>query len=352
MTHYQFLIHKNAHDQAGQYLTQLQQGQHPGQYLQGAIGNQNLRVWTVDRFLEALINTKKPQIFAESAVCGDGSDWTLEELSILGDIGCAVPVTIYDNGKHTHPDIYEQPIQGTLLFIPGALLRNGRHHTPADWDAVVRDGEIDFDAYYKLYEKRLLPLLGYADQTAKQKNRKAFITIPGLGCGQFAGPFVGRLGQYLNRALQRLLETHAQKFPNIRALYFDPYNECDNARNHIQGIDYFVRPLAKGNGDKPQLCSPIVYEEDGDDFSDCDLFSVVAWDHVSWPGNDFYVGSRATDDGVKAAATNALSVITGVRGQYDSQKFCYLPPSEHSIWEAVVRNNHIQMKLNREILIF
>ena len=40
-----------------------------------------------------------------------------------------------------------------------------------------------------------------------------------------------------------------------------------------------------------------------------DLFSVVAWDHVSWPGNDFYAGQRKTDDGVKAAATTAMQIV-------------------------------------------
>src|SRR5262249_44771579 len=42
----------------------------------------------------------------------------------------------------------------------------------------------------------------------------------------------------------------------------------------------------------------------------------VAWDHVSWPGNDFLGGSRATDDGVKAAASNSMSALAGVEGKY------------------------------------
>lgn len=52
-----------------------------------------------------------------------------------------------------------------------------------------------------------------------------------------------------------------------------------------------------GDAGKPQLCPPQRYAEHGDDFSHCQRFSVVAWDHVSWPGNDFYGGARATDDG-------------------------------------------------------
>jgi hypothetical protein len=41
----------------------------------------------------------------------------------------------------------------------------------------------------------------------------------------------------------------------------------------------------------------------------CDLFSFVAW-----PGNDFYGGARSTDDGVKTAASKAMAVMTGSRG--------------------------------------
>ena len=35
----------------------------------------------------------------------------------------------------------------------------------------------------------------------------------------------------------------------------------------------------------------------------------MAWDYVSWPGNDFYGDLRNTDDGVKAAATNSMEVM-------------------------------------------
>jgi hypothetical protein len=352
MSCYPFLIHQKTYDLATQYLTRLQQGHPSGQYLRDDISSQSIDTWTVDHFLEALINTKRPQIFAESAVCGDGSDWTLDELSILGDIGVAVPVNIFDNGRHRQPDVHKPPLKGTLLFVPGALLRNGRNFTPADWNTVVKEGKIDFDGYFSLYERRLLPLFWYADGKAKECGQKAFITIPGLGCGQFSGPFAGQLGQYLNRALQRFLETHASKFNHIRAVYFDPFNECNNERAQIHGVDYFVRPLTKGYSGKPQLCTPITYEEDGDGFSNCCLFSIVAWDHVSWPGNDFYIGSRATDDGVKAAATDTMSVITNVSGVYNSNSFCYLPPSGFDTWEQVVKDKHIHLKLHENLSIF
>ena len=113
------------------------------------------------------------------------------------------------------------------------------------------------------------------------------------------------------------------RFPHIKAIYYDPYQECANARTEIGHISFLVRPLTHGNDDKPQLCPPAQYEERAGEFADCDLFSLVAWDHVSWPGNDFYIGSRATDDGVKAAATDTMRVMTGVAGRYNRLTYQY-----------------------------
>ena len=109
-----------------------------------------------------------------------------------------------------------------------------------------------------------------------------------------------------------------------------------------------VRPLkASGNSGKSQLCRPVAYAEADDDFSNCALYSIVAWDHVSWPGNDLFIGSRGTDDGVKAAATDSMSVLTGVEGEYDVACAKYQPPQPYRNWEAVVedgmRTRHLRL---------
>ena len=54
------------------------------------------------------------------------------------------------------------------------------------------------------------------------------------------------------------------------------------------------------------------------------------------PGNDFFIGSHATDDGVKAAATSSMSVLTGLEGEYDAASGKYQPPQPWSSWGAVV----------------
>ena len=179
----------------------------------------------------------------------------------------------------------------------------------------------------------------HVNDSAAGQGKQALLTIPGLGCGQFAGPFAGQLGPELQAVLERFLTEFGASFPHIKAVYFDPYSQCSNSRHQIHGISLMVRPLLQGNTGKSQLCQPSTYAEDGDDFSDCILFSIVAWDHVSWPGNDYFVGSRCTDDGVKAAATNSMAVLTGVDGHYDAQRGAYLPPAPYCSWEDVLLRN-------------
>jgi hypothetical protein len=328
-----------------EYLASLQSGGAcAGIRLRNNLAGIKPATLTEAAFLDALLNTKPPQIFAESAVAGDGSDWNLTELGILGDISIAVPVTIFDNGHHTAPVPHAVPFKGTLVFTPGALLRNGRGQTPADWaEVTLADGQLDRERYYGLYERRLLPVFQYVNTSAAAEGKDALLTIPGLGCGQFAGPFAGQLGVELQMVLERFLERHGSSFPQIKAVYYDPFSECSNSRQEIHGISLLVRPLLRGTAGKSQLCPPPAYAEAGDDFSNCILFSIVAWDHVSWPGNDYFGGSRCTDDGVKAAATDLMAVLTGIEGAYDPQRGVYLPPVPYRTWGDVVQRNGLRL---------
>lgn len=325
------------------YFATLCDGGQAGAYLRALLCHVDPGSLGFDRFLELLVQTKRPQIFAESAVRGDGSDWNMTELSLLGDFSVAIPVTVYDNGLHSSPVVHDDPFPATLLFTAGALLRNGRGCVPADWPEVVTGQGIDPEAYYRLYERRLLPCLVHASQKALSAGTGALITIPGLGCGQFAGKFGGQLASHLEKVLLRMVFEHHSALQGIQAIYFDPYGECGNNRREIQGITLMTRPLTMGNSDKPQLCSPRRYQDSGDDFSGCQLFSVVAWDHVSWPGNDFFVGSRCTDDGVKAAATDSMRAVTGVTGRYSAEHCEYVPPGEYHNWADVVVRNQLQL---------
>jgi len=346
-------MHRLAYKKAKTYKRDLEkQKLIPGLYFARKLKSKDISQLAVEEFIELIVRTKKPCIFAESTVCGDGSDWTQAELSILGDICICVPVRVYDNGMHYQPEVYKNPFNAYLIYTPGALLRNGRGGTPADWEEITIEGKMNYKGYFHLYERRLLPGFIHANTIAGSNNKKALITIPGLGCGQFAGKFKGQLGAQLEKALIEFLDKHGKLFSNIKAVYYDPYRACNNQRYEINGITFFVRPLTQGNMDRPQLCKPKVYEEKNDDFSNCELFSIVAWDHVSWPGNDFYIGSRATDDGVKAAATNSMAVMTGIQGNYNVQTNTYRQNEECENWEAVVIKNKIQLDVKDNLLVY
>lgn len=320
------------------YASDLSLGQtKPGNYLAEQLTNTASSSLTADAILRSLLDTKKPCIFAESEVRGDGSDWTLRELALLGDISVATDVTVFDDGRHRAPSVHREPFPGTLIFTPGALLRNDNGCTPADWPEVVNGGvHLAPSSFHGLYSRRLMPVFTEIQRRAANRLRRAVVTVPGLGCGQFAGSFRGQLGSALRDTLTEILRLNAASWPAIALVYFDPYNECEPFAARFDHLGFRVRPLTRiPGGGLPQLCHPTAYQETNDDFSECDLYSVVAWDHVSWPGNDFNGGSRNTDDGVKAAATSALHALTGISGYYDPEANAYRPPAPHQNWSDI-----------------
>lgn len=309
----------------------------PGARLARALGAAHSPVDTAE-FIRRLLATKKPRIFAESEIAGDGSDWTREELRLLGDVSVSVDATIFDDGRHHSPIVHESPFPGTLIFTPGALLRSNGMAPPCDLDEITdATGELDEDAFATLYLRRLGPVFEFIHRRALATGQRALVTMPGLGCGQFAGKFAGRLGALLGRAVHHILAENAAQWSGLAVVYYDPYSEGRNERHRIGDIEYLIRPLSQGNENKPQLCRPSRYAEAGDDFSGLLFHSIVAWDHVSWPGNDFWAGARATDDGVKAAATDVMKSLAGIAGAYDNRVHAYLPPKPWHTWEEVAR---------------
>jgi hypothetical protein len=316
----------------------------PGDRLKQAIAETGMPLahLTTQDFIQALLATKQPMIFAESAIKCDGTDWTHRELAILGDINITMNVKAYDNGvwDPANKDFREHkpPLDAQLMFTPGALLGIGKdfNGTSPDYAEVVLGNNIDQAKYNALIERRLLPVLSHANECAKADGKPAVITLPGIGCGAFAGEFKGEMGAHLNEALQATLEKHGDKLSHIACIYFDPFAECGNQQKDIHGIKYRVRPATLNPG-KPQLCAPDAYAGASDDFSMCKLYKIVAWDHASYPGNDFFGNSRYTDDGVSAAATNSMEVITGMRGYYAGGQ--YKPPTGFESWDDVVSAN-------------
>lgn len=81
---YEILIPDNTRTLLAEYEVALRSGNtQPGARLATTLNGDH-------DFLTALLSTKQPLIFAESAVAGDGSDWNLTELGLLGDISVAM----------------------------------------------------------------------------------------------------------------------------------------------------------------------------------------------------------------------------------------------------------------------
>ena len=331
---YQQELIANGIDSAGCYVK--------AQFQSSAI---SLEQMGIEQFTQLLIQSKLPQIFAESGVNHDQRDWTLTEESILGDISVHLPVHFYNDGGHyssykNHPE----PIDANLAYVPGALLRSdlGTGQT-ADLNEVIVAGKIDQDKFNALYERRLLPQLLQINQHAKAQGKLAAVTVPGIGTGQFAGNYTGSIKQAFREALEYALETHQDQLDQIDIVHYDPYSGDEPKTAKIGHIDYRVRPSST-MVTTGQLAYP-----DGSSKNTHTLTSFVAWDHFSWPGNDFWPGARETDDGVKAASTDTMAAITGMQGQYQPSTGSYMPPKGHANWQALAQANH--MNFNGPIFV-
>ncbi len=221
-------------------------------------------------------------------------------------------------------------MNGTLLFTPGVLLCP---HSP-DYTEVVRvDGKLNTEAYNALVERRLLPLLLHADDEAQKAGNKAIIALPGVGCGYFAGKFKHSIDQAFQTAVQTMLEKHKNSFSQIALVQME--GEQKFSGTDVGNIKFKMSKNRRGLLSKPEVW--------GKEYKDCKLYKVVAWDHLSWPGNDFYDrNTRRTDDGVSAAATNICEVMTGVQGSYHPEAKKFLYENGQDDWRKVIKMRDIK----------
>lgn len=319
-----------------------------------------------------LVNTKKHCIFAESAVLltkaggqENYTDWSPAEASILGDISINMPVSYFDNGVHSPRDPYFQihgtPIKGNLCFVPGALLKNAATNICPDLDELksTETGQLDPVKLSALYERRLLPLLLQINNTAQQNTKRALVTIPGLGCGCFQGTY-HYVDILLQVALKDLLEKHGDKLSHIAGIHFDRYEAIrgieGDQKDTIKNIHLHTRSFRTSPEKAAQLDSLEKYGDNAE-YIDCEHFCIVAWDHFSFPGNDFFAqNNRKTDDGVKAAATNSMLQLLpnnhGITGTYDPQDNKFKPTGIHENmdWNTVFAEKNIELNTSNTLV--
>lgn len=350
---YRWTVHRDFQPKLKRWKANLLDGSiDPGRRVSSVLGQRTIQSLTPKDLFEVLVQSREPTRYAESEVKADGTDWTVDELALLGDMGFACEVEVFDDGRHALPNVHKKSFNGLLLFMSGALLRNDFGRIVPDYQECVVDGTIQSDAFQNLIARRIRPLLKYASQYAKERDRSIVVTVPGVGCGQFAGSVGSNndIPKELSLAIERLLNEEGEAFTHIACVRFDSYASLKDSEKVIHGISYRVRPHVRSLFPRAQLSEVSRFEEQEGEFANCLLASVVAWDPVSWPGNDFYIGNRATDDGVKAAATSLMREITGVKGEYVASREGYYPVDSDDPWEQIIRKNELKLVTRKCLL--
>jgi hypothetical protein len=75
MKNYRTLVNPQTYQAAIFDLDRLKAGNKAGEYLHHRLKDVDLDRITIPEFIELLMRTKRPQIFAESEVYGNGIDW-------------------------------------------------------------------------------------------------------------------------------------------------------------------------------------------------------------------------------------------------------------------------------------
>ncbi|XP_054262352.1 uncharacterized protein LOC128986181 [Macrosteles quadrilineatus] len=358
MSSYDIILSEDTVRMVLQYKTDLQTNtKEAGNYLKSQLSslpNKELSLGeeTSGRFLQMLMSTKEYRCNSDTSVRGDGSDWNETEFKILGEISIAMKVQVFDNGVWKINDnafkVHDPPMTAHLLYTQGPLLIGKRFEgTTPDFEAISKDGKINQENYNDLMKKRLLPIFIYAEETAKKENKKALIVIPGLGCGVYAKEYKGQMGEYLQNALRSVIKD-LPPCEHIACVRYDPYNECEDCEEIINSVTFRLRKYTGSQG-RPQLSRVEDFEETKGEFENCVLYKVVACDHVSFPGNNYFLGVRKSDDGVTAAATNTMEVLTGKKGRYSQGH--YLAPEGNRKWLTVAFHNETKLVVDGNIKV-
>jgi len=289
----------------------------------------------LEDWMHMIINTKVPHIFSESisytpsSIESYNNTWSIIEQNILESTIITTAVTIYDNGGYGNNSIiHKNPFEGELIFVPEPVLTKEVIKHILSSQRIVYDGQFDEEEFIKQMKQKLLPTFLYANQQSTSENQ-AWITVPGISCGVFGG----RFGNYFNgskqtpkaleKAIRQLLQEHHDALLNIAGVHLDTYATESltqgEFRENIGKIEFRGIEGQRGYNTKegeryPKLSAPKTFDIKR---KKCKLFSIVAADALSLPGNDMNTGFKCTDEGISAGGTNLPTVITGKQGKYE-----------------------------------
>lgn len=355
MENYQILLTKETFDKIEQYKSEmLAKPNIAGRYLQSALKDKDLLNLSTKEFLDILLNTRPHLLFAESDIdpLENPPTFTKKELQLQGGISVNVPVTVYDNGLWNNPEIFNDTFEANLIFVAGPLLtfNSGEKYAPDYY--IIENGKINQDRYNKLIEERLLP--GLIQANNESEGNDVVITMPGIGLGQFAGKWrdTEELHNAFITSLKTLITKYVSKLPNIKKVYIDTFAAIlEPSKTPIEHIEFKINPSLCNNNPIPLLSKPESHFPGNN--GNYKLYKIVAWDHASWPGNDFFHNARSTDDGVSAASTNLMTKLSGIEGQYDKTSNKYLPKDNNhgKRWINFFKENHIKLQIDNLFVI-
>ena len=246
------------------------------------------------KFCCAELNGPKPNLTK--------AEWNLCANSIL-----VVPkVTAYDEGQRNDVKIVKEPFETNLLYISGPLLVvDSTYPDLNDAKDIITQRVLNTGSYNDLIEERVLPALLNINAMAKKEDKKAVIGMPGLGCGHFAPHNLqSEIPQHFYEAIEAIIDNHGQSLTHIGRIEFSTLStESETSIANIQlhqGQNFPGLNIPPGKGEMS--------------------FRIVAWDPLSWPGNEYYTGSqRSSDDPVSILSTNVLQILTEQAGIYNNE---------------------------------
>ena len=273
---------------------------------------------TLKEFVVYIIKTKQ---FVEVSFSQNPSCFNDVELSILGRINFSVKVKLYRSGSS---------IKGQLLFT-SALSFDGSipsFETKDMLSVQLNSLAIDRTKFFQYYQRNFLAILLYASQDALSKQKKAFITLSARDSEVFSSYFAPITNRLFLRMLKDLLETEHRKFSEIAGIYYDSYCEQEvqvaaipDSNETIRGIHLMVGSSKEGGRFNVQYqINPSLCNVEDNEFDSCIPYSVV-FNRVTRNPMAGILDPLKGDAYLKLTQTDALTILTGIEGEYKSQQY-------------------------------
>jgi hypothetical protein len=257
---------------------------------------------------------------------------------ILPTISVAFWTTVLDNGMRQLTDVvpYKTPFEALFVYVSGPLMRQDGFIY--EWNKVFLRGD-PFRNYCDLWTIRLEPVLAYINAVAKIRQLQAVVVTPGIGTGLFADPKIKQISTWFHRMLEHVLGKGS--YPNIDTVRFINWGDTDTVESLVQDKTRTRSILLVRTG-KGTVQSPV--ETMGYSSKTHFLARLVAWDPLSWPGNEAWNGSRGSDDGVSGMSSTIKSQFlktSPATWRYAVEKGGYYPTDKET-YRTLRHNAYIE----------